>query len=129
MTATLLLMTRPLPALAAALVLSACSSDSPAESTTETPTVTVAEVCQTVADELPTGGYPDPAEWQDFLTTLDDLGEPDEITEPVDDLRTAAQALADDPTSTDLLDARSDLRAALDTLDTECVTAGSDALS
>lgn len=116
---------------AALLALTACASD-PADYSTEssptTETASAAEVCQTISDEMPSGGFPDPDEWQAFDTTLDEIEAPEELATPLSDLQQAVQSLADGPSSTDLLDARADLRAALDDLDTECQAAGSDAL-
>lgn len=121
-------MKRLWPALAAAGLVAGCSSgsDNPStESSTSTPeTVSVPEVCQTVADETPSSSHPDPSEWEVFDSMLADIEAPEGL---LDDLREAAQALADD--RTDLLDARSDMRDALTGLNEECKAAGSDALA
>lgn len=117
---------------AAALTLTACAADPEqysTESSSTTETASVAEVCQTVADEMPSGGFPDPGEWQAFDATLDDIEAPEVLATPLSDLQQAVQALADGPSSTDLLDARADLREALDDLSTECVAEGTDALN
>lgn len=113
-------------ALAVALALSACSASDPSTSeATTTPTVSVAEACQSVADELPAGSLPDPAQWEAYGATLRDLAAPEGL---LDDLRAAVEGLTQGRAGADLLEDRRALRDALDELDAECQTAGSDAL-
>lgn len=120
---------RPAALAVAALLLAGCAAD-PAnystESSSTTPTPSAAEVCQTVADEVPTSAYTDSSEWEAYASTLEDIEAPEGL---LDDLREAAETLADDPTGSELLDASRDVRGALEDLNEECKAAGSDALA
>lgn len=120
----------PWPALLAAGLIAGCSADpgdySTESSTSTTETASVPEVCQTVADEVPTSAYTDSSEWEAYTSTLEDIEAPEGL---LDDLRQAAETLADDPTGSELLDASRDVRGALEDLNEQCKAAGSDALA
>lgn len=127
-------MRKTLALVAVPFVLAGCASSSsssdssPSSSTTSTTqTASAAEVCQTVAEEMPSGGLPDPSEWQALDATLDDIAAPETLATPLSDLQQAAQTLAGDPSSTDLLDARAAMRDTLEALNAECKAAGSTA--
>lgn len=107
-------------------------SDAPAETSAApkeelTPLV---EVCPEVEAALPSSGFPYPREWTKFVDRLVELGQnaDTEADNAINLLIPPAGELSTDPSGSDLLDARSQLRTALDTVAERCAAVGSSAL-